>query len=78
MLGWFWKRHETEKHAAERADRLIRELGPGAYGEARRCEQEALDLETAADWRRVALIVAKRTGHKVGLDTATRMLESGD
>ena len=25
-----------------------------------------------AHWRRVALIVAKRTGHKVGLDTATR------
>ena len=26
---------------------------------------------------RVALIVAKRTGHKVGLDTATRMLVRG-
>ncbi len=28
---------------------------------------------TPAHWRRVALIVAKRTGHNVGLDTATRM-----
>jgi hypothetical protein len=27
-----------------------------------------------AQWRRVALIVAKRTGHAIGLDTATRML----
>ena len=31
-----------------------------------------------ARWRRVALIVAKRTGHRVGLDTATRMLERRD
>jgi hypothetical protein len=29
---------------------------------------------TPAHWRRVALIVARRTGHKIGLDTATRML----
>jgi hypothetical protein len=29
---------------------------------------------TSAHWRRVALIVAKRTGHAVGVDTATRML----
>ena len=29
---------------------------------------------TAAHWRRVALEVAKRTGHAVGLNSATRML----
>jgi len=29
-------------------------------------------------WRRVALIVARMTGKRVGLDAATRMLEPGD
>jgi hypothetical protein len=33
---------------------------------------------TPAHWRRVALIVARMTGKRVGLDTATRMLERGD
>ena len=33
---------------------------------------------TTAHWRRVALIVAKRTGHKIGLDTATRMAKAAD
>ena len=33
---------------------------------------------TAAHWRRVALIVAKRTGRKIGLDTATRMAKDGE
>ncbi|MGA9848424.1 MAG: hypothetical protein WBQ45_12385 [Roseiarcus sp.] len=29
-------------------------------------------------WRRVSLIVAKRTGKRVGVDTATRMLDGGE
>ena len=33
---------------------------------------------TPPHWRQVALIVAKRTRHRVGLDTATRMLTSGE
>ena len=33
---------------------------------------------TPAHWRRVALILAKRTGHEVGLDTATRMAMEAD
>jgi hypothetical protein len=33
---------------------------------------------TPAHWRRVALIVAKRTGKRVGLDTATRMAKDAD
>lgn len=33
---------------------------------------------TQEHWRRVALIVARMTGKRVGLDTATRMLERGD
>ena len=31
---------------------------------------------TPVRWHRVALIVARRTGKRVGLDTATRMLGS--
>ena len=50
------------------------------YGEARQRERDVVlpdgtthDGRTRAHWPRVALIVAKRTGHKVGPDTATRM-----
>jgi hypothetical protein len=52
-----------------------------AYREARRRERDVILPDgtthagrTPAHWRRVALIVARRTGHVVGLDTATRML----
>ena len=44
--------------------RARRDLADGATHQGR----------TPAHWRRVALIVAKRTGHEVGLDTSTRML----
>ncbi len=33
---------------------------------------------TPAHWRRVALIVARRTGKRVGLDTSTRMAADAD
>jgi hypothetical protein len=33
---------------------------------------------TPAHWQRVALIVARMTGERVGLDAATRMLERDD
>jgi hypothetical protein len=33
---------------------------------------------TPAHWQRVALIVARMTGKRIGLDTATRMLERDD
>jgi hypothetical protein len=76
-LAWFRQRREAEQRATERAERVIRGLGDGAYSEARRSEREALDLETPAHWRRVTLIVARMTGKRVGVDTATRMLENG-
>ena len=74
LLAWFRRHREAE----QRAERLIRELGAAAYAEARRCEREALDDESAARWRRVALAVARKTGKRVGVDTATRMLGRGD
>jgi len=52
---------------------------------ARRARQRERDLilpdgathagRTPAHWRRVALIVARMTGKRTGVDTATRMLE---
>jgi hypothetical protein len=33
---------------------------------------------TPERWRRVALLVTRMTGKRVGLDTATRMLKRGD
>ena|ERR1700722_16754013 len=62
-----------------------RDHGGEAYGEARQRERDVILPDgtthagrTPAHWRRVALIVAKRTGHKVGLDTATRMAQDAD
>jgi hypothetical protein len=69
---------ECARSARARRRAHIRDHGAKAYGEARRCQREALDLDTAARWRRVASAVAMRTGRRVGLDTATRMLMSHD
>jgi hypothetical protein len=46
------------------------EFGAEAYAEARRREREADGDETAADWRRVALVVARRTSVRVDLEAA--------
>jgi hypothetical protein len=57
---------------------LVRNHGDDASSEARRCEREALDDDSAPHWRQVALVVARMTGKRVGLDMATRMLKRGD
>jgi hypothetical protein len=61
---------------------LIRDHGGEAYSEARRRERDVIMHDgttssgrTATHWRLVALIVTRMTGKRVGLDTATRMLE---
>jgi hypothetical protein len=59
-------RYRTNRNPAQRAERLIRELGDGAYERARRGEREATDLQTAAYWHRVVFVIANRTGGKVG------------
>ena len=55
---------------------------PLRYSEARRRERDVIlpggtthAGRTPAHWRRVALIVARMAGKRVGVDTATRMLE---
>jgi hypothetical protein len=81
MPTWFRRRRLAARLAQADADALIRDHGAQAYWEARRRERDVVLPDgtthagrTPAHWRRVALIVAKRTGHRVGLDTATRML----
>jgi hypothetical protein len=65
--------------------RLIRDHGGEAYSEARWRQRDVIlpDGTTHAGrspthWRRVALIVARMTGKRVGLDTATRILDRSD
>jgi hypothetical protein len=85
MLQWFRRRRQTERLAQADAEALIRDHGGEAYGEARQRQRDVVLPDgtthagrTPAHWRRVALIVAKRTGHRVGLDTATRMASDAD
>ncbi len=54
------------------ADRLA------AYSEARQRQQDAHNAETFAHWGRVARAVARLTGKRIGLDTATRMTIEAD
>jgi len=85
MLQWFRRRRQAERLAQADAEPLLRDHGGEAYGEARQRQRDVVLPDgpthagrTPAHWRRVALIVAKRTGHRVGLDTATRMASDAD
>ena len=80
MFQWLRRRREARRLANADANALIRDHGPQAYLEARRRERDVIlpdgtthQGRTPAHWRRVALIIAKRTGRDVGLDAATRM-----
>ncbi len=78
MFAWIAKRREAAEWAEKDAIGLIAEHGVDAYGEARRRERECHGAEEAARWRRTALAIAKRTGKRIGLDTATRMASDAD
>ena len=86
MRHWLRRRQEAYRLALADAEaRSIRDHGAKAYREARQRERDVILPDgtthagrTPAHWRRVALIVARMTGKRVGLDTATRMLERGD
>ena len=61
---------------------LTHDHGARAYAEARERERDVIVTDgtthagrTPAHWRRVALIVPRMTGKRVGVDTATRMAE---
>ncbi len=85
MLQWLRRRQEGRRLAQADAEALIHDHGGEAYSEARQRERDVILPDgtthagrTPAHWRRVALIVARMTGKRVGVDTATRMLERGD
>ncbi len=85
MLRWFRQRQKAHWLAQADAEALIRDHGGGAYSEARQRERDVIlpDGTThagrrPAHWRRVALIVARMTGKRVGLDTSTRMAADAD
>jgi hypothetical protein len=85
MLRWFRRRQEAHRLAQADAEALIRDHGAEAYREARERERDVILTDgtthagrTPEHWRRVALIVARMTGKRVGVDTATRMLKRGD
>jgi hypothetical protein len=70
MLAWLlWQLERIERIRAT-AGALMSEFGDEAYAEARRREREANRDEPAGDWRRVALVVARRTRGLVGLEAA--------
>ncbi len=85
ILQWFRRRRQAYGLAQADAEALIRDHGGEAYSEARQRERDMRLPDgtthagrTPAHWRRVALIVAKRTGHRVGLDTSTGMAVEAD
>jgi hypothetical protein len=78
MLSWLARRRARIARIEAEAEALIRGFGDRACSEARRREREASCDEVAKDWSCVALAVARKTGKRVGLDTATRMALEAD
>jgi hypothetical protein len=70
MLAWLLRQLETIERTHAAAGALMGEFGDEAYAEARRRERQANRDRTARDWRRVALIVARRTPRRVGLEAS--------
>jgi hypothetical protein len=79
MLFWLLRQLDRIERRHAVADVLMSEFGVEAYAEARRREGQANSDRLAREWRRVALVIARRTRKRVGLDTATRppLLEFG-
>ena len=78
MLSWLRRRREQAKRIGTEAAALISDLGDGAYSEARRRARQASSDEMEREWNRVALAIARKTGRRVGIDTATRMAAESD
>jgi hypothetical protein len=74
MLAWLlWQLERIERvHAAART--LMNDFGDEAYAEARRREGEGDRDGTARDWRRVALVVARRTSRSGSADKSARIV----
>ena len=73
MVSWTPSRRARLERIDAEAETLIRELGDGAYHEARRREHEASSDTIAEDWALVARAVARQTGSRVGLNISTQL-----
>ncbi len=81
MIRWLQRRREIERLAKADAEAFVRDYGDDAFWEARYRESAGIQVDVAthqirtpAHWRRVALIVARRTGRAVQFDAATGKL----
>jgi hypothetical protein len=73
MQRWLSRRRERNERIEAEAEALIRDLGDGAFHEARRREHEASSDSIASDWAEVALAVARKTGSRIGFDISTQL-----
>jgi len=71
MLSWLRRRRQRAERVEAEADRLMREHGFDAYGEARRREQEAKSKLEAKVWSRAAQAIAQETATRFDLNNAT-------
>ena len=78
IMSWLRRRRELVARANADADMLLRELGQDAYAEARLMQNRAGTAEERRRWREVAIAIARKTGRRIGLDTATRMARDAD
>ena len=78
MLSWLRRRRESAGRIEAKASDLVRGFGVDAYSEARLRERHADGLAERKQWSAVALAIARMTGKRVGLDTATRMTMGAD
>ena len=72
-LSWLRHRREQTERIEVEADTLINRFGPDAYSEARSREQTASSDFMADEWSRVALVVARKTGQHIDIETATNI-----
>lgn len=73
MVSWASSRRARMERIEAEAESLIRDLGDGAYHEARRREHEASSDAIAQDWALVARAVARQTGSRIGLNISTQL-----
>jgi hypothetical protein len=74
FIGILKRRHNEQCAITADTESLMTAHGRDAYAEARKRERATADRE-ARHWASVAIEIARRLGHPVGLDTATRMAD---
>lgn len=75
MLNWLRRSRQRRDLCVAEADQLIADYGVQAYGTARalmRYARSRGDRVAAVHFAKTAVEIARRTGRKIGLDTATR------